>query len=753
MPKAWSEVAGSSEFKALPPDQQETARGQYFDQIVAPQVPDDQRAAARQQFDASTKATPQTGSTEKAIGEDWSKGVASAKAGINKFPYGGAGDLLIGASEMAGAPFTGFARATVGDPGREALAEHVKGMPHGTEKEQRNRAFISLFGEAGVNTAEQLTAMAAPGVLGKGLALAAPKVGEAVTSGAAEVSKALDDRAALKLREAAQKIVLGAGDGKAVPAALKEIEDARAAGKPMVLADFPDVNEEGLAGRTARAAGPGRTIAADFLGHRDVGAGQRLVKDVTSMIGSGSTRATERELAAERTALGRPLFDEAYRGGSMAPLERRFEMMFWDAVKGETAAAQDVQKAQQALTVARGKMSSTPSDFSHLDTRNPHFEDARLAEQDVARAERKLQDARQEGEAIRTRLREAQADGSANAPGAVWSPNIQRMLDTPEVRAGIRKGVQIERLRAVNEGKAFDPTEFAIVGTDATGEPIVGKVPNMRLLASAKEGLDDLLNSKEMRDELMPWKFNKRGAELNQLRKGLLRELDAANPTYAKARQLWASESESVRALQFGQNLFSSKNTPEYISEIVEGMTPGERDYARVGLAEELRTKIYQTGLNGDEAKHILNSEWARMQVRPFFDSDEGARKFIDAVAREKTMFETRGRLTGGSPSAQRLEEGALGDMGIAMRGIHVASQAASGHFGGAVHSLLAVRRELGMRNNPKLNEAVAKLLFDPEITPQKLGLPPSTPAMKAPPATSGSSAASVAATLGVPPP
>jgi hypothetical protein len=62
MAKPWAQVADSAEFKALAPDQQEAARAQYFDQVVAPRVPKDQLDAARSQFDAQTgpKAKPES---------------------------------------------------------------------------------------------------------------------------------------------------------------------------------------------------------------------------------------------------------------------------------------------------------------------------------------------------------------------------------------------------------------------------------------------------------------------------------------------------------------------------------------------------------------------------------------------------------------------------------------------------------------------------------------------------------------------
>jgi hypothetical protein len=55
MAKSWAEVSSSPEFQALTPDQQESARQQYFQQVVAPQVADpSQLQVVKQQFDAQT---------------------------------------------------------------------------------------------------------------------------------------------------------------------------------------------------------------------------------------------------------------------------------------------------------------------------------------------------------------------------------------------------------------------------------------------------------------------------------------------------------------------------------------------------------------------------------------------------------------------------------------------------------------------------------------------------------------------------
>lgn len=58
MPKPWSEVRESAAFQSLPSEQQETARLQYFNDVVAPRVPQADVQTARSQFDQATQAQP-----------------------------------------------------------------------------------------------------------------------------------------------------------------------------------------------------------------------------------------------------------------------------------------------------------------------------------------------------------------------------------------------------------------------------------------------------------------------------------------------------------------------------------------------------------------------------------------------------------------------------------------------------------------------------------------------------------------------
>lgn len=61
MPATWESVASNPKYQALPPEQQVAARKQYFDTVVAPQVPKEHLDSALQQFEShAAKTSPRS---------------------------------------------------------------------------------------------------------------------------------------------------------------------------------------------------------------------------------------------------------------------------------------------------------------------------------------------------------------------------------------------------------------------------------------------------------------------------------------------------------------------------------------------------------------------------------------------------------------------------------------------------------------------------------------------------------------------
>ena len=465
--------------------------------------------------------------------------------------------------------------------------------------------------------------------------------------------------------------------------------------KPQALADVGGANTKALGGRLARAPGESRQIIEGMLNERDVGAGTRLASDVDTGISSGpSAYDTQEALLQARSAAARQPYDEAMAGGSIAPLQDQLR----NSVQTATAAKGTIQKQLTAI-----------------EQNNPGALAARGAAGSKVRAQyvdltKQLQQAEADRQATLGIFQKAQSDATSNAPGAVWNPRIAQLMQNPDVKKGIPLGLKILRNEADARGVAFNPTEYAITGHDAAGEPIVGNVPNMRLLDAAKKGLDSIIGNE--RNEVTG-RLSQYGRSVEMLRQSFVDELDKANPAYAAARASWSGPSQSMDALRMGQTIFGKK--PPQIAAEFARLQPGDQEFYKLGAADALKEKISRTGMGGDEAKRIIGNDWTQKQIRPLFSSQRDYRSFIDAVTVENRMFQTRQATIGGSDTARRVAEdaehgGAMGDLGRGALAI------AEGAHGAGALSLVKAAREYMNRQNPDVAAAASRMLFNPNL-------------------------------------
>jgi hypothetical protein len=474
-----------------------------------------------------------------------------------------------------------------------------------------------------------------------------------------------------------------------------------APGKPWSLGDVGGENMLNLIGRVQRQPGAARQTITKFLDERDLGAGDRLNKDVEAALGDKSEYQLFEGLKQARSQSAKPLFEAAYAGGSIAPLRDQLAKQFDEA---QTA----IDRAADAISAA---------------ARDPAKSNQVPALRD------QLQQAIRDRDAIRKMSQQAENDAASNAPGAIWSPRLQQFLDNPRLQQGLRKGMQIERDTALAEGRAVNNSEYAITGTDpTTGEDIIGKVPTMRLLAVAKEGLDRMLQSPEFKNPLTG-ELNKEGVALDRMRGAYLDELDRLNPLYKTARDQWGGDTQSMAALKFGEE-FASKMKPEEITERMKNYTPNDREFARIGLAARLRREVATTGAQGNEARSLARNKLVQEQYRPFFDSDAEFDTFIKSLKAEDLFFQRRGAIKSGSITAARVAEDQskldAGDLGhaamAAMATMHNNPALLAYHAG----KTKWVRDKLGLSEPGKVPEDVAaeigNIVADPQRSLQVMG-------------------------------
>jgi hypothetical protein len=339
-----------------------------------------------------------------------------------------------------------------------------------------------------------------------------------------------------------------------------------------------------------------------------------------------------------------------------------------------------------------------------------------FARDKAAMAEATMRRAQEEKADLAGVIQQARLDGTADAPGAVWSPYVGRLLKNPIIQQGVRRGYQIERNIADGENRPFKPKEYAVVGEDAAGDPIVGAVPNMKLMAVAKEGLDAMLESETYKDPLTG-RLNKAGRAVKILRDGMLNELDRLNPSYKPARDKWAGDSALIAAVRDGKNFH--KQSPEEIREWFDNASDSEKSFYRIGASDTMRDDLQRRVFAGDPSKAIINSPRARNQLLPMFRSAEDATKFLDQVKRARTMFNTPVEVLGNSKTAARGAEDLARRQGLDNVAdlIHGVASAAAGHHGNALYRFSrGMSRLLNPPADPRVNAAVARLLTDSNL-------------------------------------
>lgn len=300
----------------------------------------------------------------------------------------------------------------------------------------------------------------------------------------------------------------------------------------------------------------------------------------------------------------------------------------------------------------------------------------------------------------------------------IWSPRLQEFLDNPDVARGMARGYHIERLNSLAEGRPFDPTMMG-VDLDQEGNIHLLRSPNMRVLDMGKQGLDAMIG--EHRNELTG-KLDSMGVALDRVRKAYVAELDGLDKsgTYKRAREAWGGYSASLDAIRAGRQAFSQ--SPEENAAMLGKMTAGDKEFSRIGLANLLRERLGKAGFNSDESRALIRNPWMRDQMRPFFKSDEEFNKFVDAVSAENVMAKTKNELLRGSQTAERLAEDQDEGASKMAGGARIAKSLFEGRFFSAVSEMWRLHRDVSRKPDPALNEAIAKILFSPDISQTEIG-------------------------------
>ena len=178
---------------------------------------------------------------------------------------------------------------------------------------------------------------------------------------------------------------------------------------------------------------------------------------------------------------------------------------------------------------------------------------------------------------------------------APWDDRLQQFLDDSIVQQGMGKGIRIQQLEALAEGRPFNFQEFAVKGFDDAGKLIIEGTPNLRAMDAAKRGIDEILEG--YRDPTSGrLVLDEYGRAVEQVRKALVKKLDdittdqSGRSAYVEARKAWAGPA-SIKDAQWRGRRFM-RGDEEMTRKAFESMTEAQQNAFQLGVRRELSKTI-----------------------------------------------------------------------------------------------------------------------------------------------------------------
>ena len=302
---------------------------------------------------------------------------------------------------------------------------------------------------------------------------------------------------------------------------------------------------------------------------------------------------------------------------------------------------------------------------------------------------------------------------------AQWDDRLQQFLDDPIVKKGMGKGVRIQQLEALAEGKPFNFQEYAVKGFDEAGDVIIQGTPNLRAMDAAKRGMDSIIN--EARDDFGNIKWTEYLRAVDKVRRSLVSKLDdittdqSGRSAYKEARAAYAGPASIEDAAWMGRKFL--RGDEELTAKAIAGMSEAEKEAFRLGARREISSLINkdtQSAVNKFAGKKT--EFWNK--IRTVFSDDDSFNAFKGDVGAEleKARVEKFVGPRTGSPTAGIQED--VAELGrqvpeSAVVGLETMGQLFSGHPLRALGTLARPAFEYIRRPSAKTAEGLAKVLLE----------------------------------------
>lgn len=291
---------------------------------------------------------------------------------------------------------------------------------------------------------------------------------------------------------------------------------------------------------------------------------------------------------------------------------------------------------------------------------------------------------------------------------------LEEMLQTPAGKAGLAAAKR-------NTANRREPWAqwFANIADDGTITDL-RRVPDTRALDEVKRVLDNMVEAAKRPADGSPFAKALNTPEsiaVQSVRDDLLNFLKTNNKPYAKALQVAGDNIRADEALEFGRNAL--KTDPRVIARKMgdpaaygrdKVFDEGDRQLARIGVAEAIRDKIDNAGLTHNALLKFFANREQVARLRPFFKSPGDFSNFKSAILNEARKRKTLDFVRGNSTTARQLAD--LQEAGQMGETVNVgADLMRQGPMGAALSALMRGVRRLGGLT-PEVADNIAKMLM-----------------------------------------
>lgn len=173
------------------------------------------------------------------------------------------------------------------------------------------------------------------------------------------------------------------------------------------------------------------------------------------------------------------------------------------------------------------------------------------------------------------------------------------------------------------------------------------EAPLMDRIDAFKKGLDDIIGSAKQKGE------NQIAKKALELKTDIVSKVDAVNPAYKKARQIWENESNYLDALDRGREVLKPSFTAAKLTKEFAEMTDSEQEAFRVGVVDAVITKMRQQSAQEPNLVKIIRSPEIRDKLKAVMRPDR-AKQLDKILDLEDAMFATSQQVRKGSQTAER---------------------------------------------------------------------------------------------------